>query len=261
MNRYFAQVEYKGTNYKGFQKQKNSKQTIQQKIEFALSKVANEKISVVCAGRTDAGVHATNQIVHFDSKSKREKKSWISGTNRYLPNDISLINIGKTSDDFHARFDAKKRTYVYIIKNSEVPLGIEFDNFLWIRSRLNEKQMNKAAKKLLGEQDFSSFRASGCQSKSVIRRIYKANVTRKGNYLIFEVTANAFLLNMIRIIVGTLIKVGRSEITPEDFENIIKKRDRKLAGRTIEAKGLYFVGPEYNNLDYKVNKVFVNELD
>ena len=149
----------------------------------------------------------------------------------------------------------------YIIKNSEAPLGIEFDNFLWIRSRLNEKQMNKAAKKLLGEQDFSSFRASGCQSKSVIRRIYKANVTRKGNYLIFEVTANAFLLNMIRIIVGTLITVGKNEITPEDFENIIKKRDRKLAGRTIEAKGLYFVGPEYNNLDYKVNKVFVNELD
>ena len=214
--------------------------------------------------------HNSRQIVHPASLTKMMTLYLAFDAIRYgrLKLDQKVIISKNAASEPPSKFWYKPGQRVsirYLIRASAIRSANDAATALGEAISGSEKifisDMNKAAKKLLGEQDFSSFRASGCQSKSVIRRIYKANVTRKGNYLIFEVTANAFLLNMIRIIVGTLIKVGKNEITPEDFENIIKKRDRKLAGRTIEAKGLYFVGPEYNNLDYKVNKVFVNELD
>ena len=155
-----------------------------------------------------------------------------------------MINIGKTSDDFHARFDAKKRTYIYIIKNSEVPLGIEFDNFLWIRSRLNEKQMNKAAKKLLGEQDFSSFRASSCQSNNPVRDMIRIEL-EVDKFISIRFTANAFLHHMIRNIVGTLLDVGTEKISPKDLIRILQAKDRNAASKTASAEGLYLARVNY----------------
>ena len=261
MSRFFAQLEYQGTNYFGFQKQKNLKNTIQENVELALSKVANHKILTVCSGRTDAGVHATNQIIHFDSRSKRTTESWVRGANTYLPNDIAIKNIFKVSNNLHARFDAKCRTYNYLIKNSPQKTAIETNNSLWIRANLNIKKMNAACKHLLGEQDFSSFKSSSCQSKTAIRQIYSAKFTKKKEYILFEIKGNAFLQNMIRIIVGTLIDVGKNNLTITEFKNIIKAKDRKKASKTVSPNGLYFLGPEYNDFTYRKNKVFLDELD
>ena len=261
MTRFFAQLEYQGTRYLGFQKQKNTKKTIQSQIESALSKVANHKITTICSGRTDSGVHATNQIIHFDSKSKRSTDSWIRGANTYLPNDIAVKNIFKVENNLHARFDAKYRTYIYLIKNSLQKPAIEANNSLWIRANLNIKKMNAACKHLLGEQDFSSFRSTNCQSKTAIRNIYSATFTQKKEYILFQIKGNAFLQNMIRIIVGTLIEVGKNNLTITKFKNIIKAKNRKKACKTVSPNGLYFIGPEYNDFTYTKNKVFLDELD
>ena len=261
MTRFFAQLEYQGTRYLGFQKQKNTKKTIQSQVDSALSKVANHKITTICSGRTDSGVHATNQIIHFDSKSKRSTDSWVRGANTYLPNDIAVKNIFKVENNLHARFDAKYRTYIYLIKNSTQKPAIEANNSLWIRANLNIKKMNAACKHLLGEQDFSSFRSTTCQSKTAIRNIYSATFTQKKEYILFQIKGNAFLHNMIRIIVGTLIEVGKNNLTISKFKNIIKAKNRKKACKTVSANGLYFIGPEYNDFTYTKNKVFLDELD
>ena len=261
MTRFFAQLEYQGTRYLGFQKQKNTKKTIQSQIESALSKVANHKITTICSGRTDSGVHATNQIIHFDSKSKRSTDSWIRGANTYLPNDIAIKNIFKVENNLHARFDAKYRTYIYLIKNSLQKPAIEANNSLWIRANLNIKKMNAACKHLLGEQDFSSFRSTNCQSKTAIRNIYSAIFIQKKEYILFQIKGNAFLQNMIRILVGTLIEVGKNNLTITKFKNIIKAKNRKKACKTVSPNGLYFIGPEYNDFTYTKNKVFLDELD
>ena len=261
MTRFFAQLEYQGTKYLGFQKQKNTKKTIQSQVESALSKVANHKITTICSGRTDSGVHATNQIIHFDSKSKRSTDSWIRGANTYLPNDIAVKNIFKVENNLHARFDAKYRTYIYLIKNSLQKPAIEANNSLWIRANLNIKKMNAACKHLLGEQDFSSFRSTNCQSKTAIRNIYSAIFIQKKEYILFQIKGNAFLQNMIRILVGTLIEVGKNNLTITKFKNIIKAKNRKKACKTVSPNGLYFIGPEYNDFTYTKNKVFLDELD
>ena len=261
MARFFAQLEYQGTKYLGFQKQKTTKKTIQSQVDSALSKVANHKITTICSGRTDSGVHATNQIIHFDSKSKRSTDSWVRGANTYLPNDIAIKNIFKVENNLHARFDAKYRTYVYLIKNSRQKPAIEANNSLWIRTNLNIKKMNSACKYLLGEQDFSSFRSTNCQSKTAIRNIYSATFTQKKEYILFQIKGNAFLQNMIRIIVGTLIEVGKNNLTISKFKNIIKAKNRKKACKTVSPNGLYFIGPEYNDFTYTKNKVFLDELD
>ena len=255
MDRYFAQVEYLGSHYHGFQCQKNTNKTIQYELENALSKVGNEEIKVVCSGRTDAGVHALNQIIHFDTKSKRKIDSWIKGANRFLPEDICLKNIFKVSNEMHARFNAISRTYVYLIQNSLEKPAINSKKALWCSHALDHKKMNSAAKKLIGEKDFSSFRASGCQSHSPIRKITVAEVNRKGKYIIIKVTGNAFMLNMMRIIVGTLLRVGKKEIGIREFEQIIKLKNRKYSGKTVSPNGLYFIGPEYNEIEYKKDEL------
>jgi tRNA pseudouridine38-40 synthase len=250
MIRYFAQVEYEGTHYHGFQSQRNTKKTVQYHLEEALGKVGNEKIGIVCSGRTDTGVHALNQVIHFDTKSKRSSDSWVKGGNRYLPSDITIKKVFKVNDSFHARFSATSRTYVYLIRNSKTPGGIDSMRSLWCSDSLDEKKMNSAAKKLLGEKDFSSFRAAGCQSKSSKRKISFAEVTRANKYIMIRITANAFMLNMMRIIVGTLINVGKKEISIMDFTQIIKAKNRRLAGKTVSPSGLYFIGPSYDDVEY-----------
>jgi len=260
MNRFFVQLEYDGTKYHGFQRQPKTSKTIQHYLNKALTKVANHKISTVCCGRTDAGVHAFNQFVHFDTSSSRKIDSWIKGVNVNLPDDISVKNFYKVDKDYHARFDAISREYIYVIKNGNTPPAIGFNNCLWIRQSLNTDKMNKAAQHLLGEKDFSAFRASGCQSKSPIRQIVKAKIISKGEYIYFCIKGNAFMLNMVRIIVGTLIDVGTNKIKITDFKEIIKQKDRKKAGKTIPPKGLYFLGPEYNELNYS-KVTILDELD
>ena len=260
MNRFFVQLEYDGTKYHGFQKQPKTTKTIQHHLNKALTKVANHKISTVCCGRTDAGVHAFNQFVHFDTSSSRKINSWIKGVNVNLPDDIAVKNFYKVDKNYHARFDATSREYVYVIKNGNTPPAIGFNNCLWIRQSLNTDKMNKAAQHLLGERDFSAFRASGCQSKSPIREIVKAKIISKGEYIYFCIKGNAFMLNMVRIIVGTLLDVGANKIKITDFKEIIKQKDRKKAGKTISPKGLYFLGPEYNDLNYSKGTI-LDELD
>ena len=261
MPRYFVQLEYKGSNYLGFQKQSNTKRTIQGQLEKALSKIANESIKTICSGRTDSGVHATNQIVHFDTNSRRSIDSWVKGTNRYLPDDISVINLYKVHKDQHARFDAVKRSYKYLLKKSNNNTGLENEQCLLIRENINFAAMHKAAQHLVGEKDFSSFRASGCQSNSAMREIYEVSVKTKGPYIIFSIVGNAFLLNMIRIIIGTLLEVGKKKITVKQFKDIIAAKKRSEAGKTVSPNGLYFIGPEYNNFQYTKNTVLIDELD
>ena len=260
MNRFFVQLEYDGTKYHGFQKQPKTTKTIQHHLDKALAKVANHKISTVCCGRTDAGVHAFNQFIHFDTSSFRKIDSWIKGVNTNLPDDIVVKNFYKVDKNYHARFNAASREYLYIIKNTNIPPAIGSNNCLWIKQTLNIKRMNNAAKHLLGEKDFSAFRSSGCQSKSPIREITKAEFKRKGKYIFFFIKGNAFMLNMVRIIMGTLLDVGADKINISDFKEIIQQKNRKKAGKTISPKGLYFLGPEYNELNY-TKEAILHELD
>ena len=254
--RFFCQLEYDGSSYKGFQAQKSTKKTIQYEVEHALAKVADHEINIVCSGRTDAGVHAVNQIFHFDTTAERDIDSWIRGANANLPNNISLINFFNVETDSHARFDAISREYIYLITNSDFKPAIHNNKTLWVRRELDVKGMNDAAKLLIGEKDFSSFRATGCQSKHSVRKIYEAEVRQDNDLISFRIKANAFMLNMVRIIVGTLLAVGCNEKSLSDFANIIEAKDRKRSGKTVDPFGLYFMGLEYNYLSYKKNRIF-----
>ncbi len=260
MIRFFVQIEYSGTNYHGFQKQPKTKKTIQHHIDQAISKVADHKVVTICSGRTDAGVHALNQFVHFDTSSNRKITSWVKGVNSYLPHDISVKNFYQVDTALHARFSAISRGYLYVIKNSDTPPAIGAQNCLWVRKPLNVDKMHKAAQHLLGEKDFSAFRASGCQSNSPVREIYETKVYKTDNLIFFKIRGNAFMLNMVRIITGTLINVGLGKINISEFKKIIKIKKRIGAGKTISPNGLYFIGPEYNELEY-IKEAPLNELD
>ena len=251
-------VEYDGTNYFGFQKQKSTKQTIQGSLEESISRVADHKVKTFCSGRTDAGVHAFMQVLHFDTKAIRSSIEWSRGINSYLPKDIRVLWAKEIDESFHARFSATKRFYIYNILNDPTPSALWAHRSLYIPTRLDMQSMKKASKYLLGEHDFSSFRGSGCQSKTPIRNIHKIKISRKDDFVTLEFTANAFLLHMVRIIVGTLIMVGKKEIKPEEVDKILKQKNRKIAGKTVSSSGLFFLGPCYSK-KYKVPK-FNNNL-
>ena len=238
-------VEYEGTAYKGFQKQKSTSETIQGLIDKALSQVADEKIKSVCSGRTDAGVHAFCQTIHFDTTSSRENKAWVQGGNSLLPKDIRFIWAQKVNNNFHSRFSATSRTYRYIIRNSSFPSALNRSRHLWIKEDLDLQSMRRASSYLIGDRDFTSFRSSSCESKTSIRNIYSIKIKKKGELVLIDITANAFLLNMVRIIVGTLLEVGRKKITPKKVKLILDAKDRKLSGKTASPEGLYFVGTSY----------------
>ena len=251
-------VEYDGTNYFGFQKQKSTKQTIQGSLEESISRVADHKVKTFCSGRTDAGVHAFMQVLHFDTKAIRSSIEWSRGINSYLPKDIRVLWAKEIDESFHARFSATKRFYIYNILNDPTPSALWAHRSLYIPTRLDMQSMKKASKYLLGEHDFSSFRGSGCQSKTPIRNIHKIKISRKDDFVTLEFAANAFLLHMVRIIVGTLIMVGKKEIKPEEVDKILKQKNRKIAGKTVSSSGLFFLGPCYPK-KYKVPE-FNNNL-
>ena len=246
MQRYALGIEYIGTSYKGWQKQKKTNLTIQEQIEESLSKVANESVKTICSGRTDSGVHASMQVIHFETSANRLNKAWLAGCNSILPQDISINWIKKVPEDFHSRFSATKRTYRYHILNGNKQSVLNRNFTSLIRAPLDINLMQKASNYLIGEKDFSSFRGSGCQSKSPNRNVFEVKVKKRQNIVSIEISANAFLLNMVRIIVGTLIEVGSEIISPESIKDILEARDRTHAGKTAEAKGLFYLGPEYN---------------
>ena len=238
-------LEYEGTNYFGFQKQKDTKQTIQGLLEIGLEQVADQKIKSFCSGRTDSGVHALMQVVHFETDSYRREDEWVRGVNSYLPHDIRVLWSREVADNFHARFSAIDRSYRYLIRNNDLPSALWSKRSLYVPQKLDHHAMKKASKYLVGEHDFSSFRGSGCQSKTPIRNLKKIEITKNKDLIVIDFNANAFLLHMVRVIVGTLIMVGKGEIKPLDVKKILDLKDRKVAGKTVDSSGLYFVGPRY----------------
>jgi tRNA pseudouridine38-40 synthase len=238
-------VEYDGTKYHGWQRQKPLRLTVQEKIEDAIEILANHPIRVVCAGRTDAGVHAFQQVVHFETDKQREMHQWVLGINTNLPRDIRVVWLKPVADDFHARFSAAARYYRYEILNRWVKSALYRDHVTTIFNPLDEGLMQQGANYLLGEHDFSSFRAHGCQAKSPIKRIHSISITRSNDKITIDIIANAFLHHMVRNIVGTLLPVGRAEMPPEWVGDVLTQQDRKVAGVTAHPNGLFFMGVYY----------------
>ena len=241
-------VEYLGTQFHGWQLQKSGIRTVQQAVEESLSSIANEPIRVFCSGRTDAGVHAIEQVIHFETQVKRKDKAWLFGGNVNLPHDVNFKWVKQVDDNFHARFDAYARQYHYKIHNTPVRSALLGAYSLWEPRTLNLEAMIEASQYLLGEHDFSSFRGSLCQAKSPIKHLEFIHLTKTQNDVLIDIKANAFLHHMVRNIVGTLLKVGRGE-KPIDWVNeVLAAKDRRCAGPTAEPQGLYFVKAFYNNL-------------
>ncbi len=237
-------IEYDGTAYNGWQRQRTGL-GVQARVEEALSSVADEKIEVTCAGRTDAGVHASGQVAHFDTTADRSDRSWLLGTNTALPDDISLCWVQRVDDEFHARFSATARRYEYRILNRLVRSPLNRHRAWWVHQPLDVEVMHDAAQQLLGEHDFSAFRAAGCQAKSATRELTAISVTRRGDWLTLDVTANAFLQHMVRNITGTLVAVGSGEETADWVRSVLESRDRKLGGIAAPPHGLTLVDVQY----------------
>lgn len=242
--RYALCLEYLGSDFYGWQTQQQSP-TVQECVETALACVADHPISVTCAGRTDTGVHALAQMVHFDTHVERTERSWVLGCNSHLAEGISALWVRPVLDDFNARFSAESRSYRYRILNRWVRPAVESKLVCWVRSVLDESAMDAAARELLGEHDFSAFRAAGCKANHAVREIKAISVERQGDYLDLEITANGFLYHMVRNIAGSLIEVGKGNRDPGWMRDLLENQDRMLAGVTATANGLYFLGPSY----------------
>jgi tRNA pseudouridine38-40 synthase len=237
-------VEYDGTDFCGWQSQDGAR-TVQGVVEQALSTVANHAVNVTCAGRTDSGVHAVGQVVHFDSVANRSMRSWILGCNSNLPRDVSIVWAQAVDDEFHARFRATARSYRYVILNRMTRPAMLRDRVCWHHQPLDEKRMAAAARHLVGEHDFSSFRALACQAKHPVRTVHSLEVTRQGDYIMIDVRANAFLHHMVRNIGGVLIAIGEGERDPSWARELLGIRDRAVGGVTAPAGGLYLVRVDY----------------
>lgn len=218
---------------------------MQQRLEEALSLVANEAVEVVCAGRTDTGVHASGQVVHFDTSSERSGRGWLLGANSSLPDDISVSWAQPVTDDFHARFSATARSYRYDILNRLERSALYRDRAWWVYQPLDSNLMHEAAGQLLGKHDFSAFRAAGCQASSAVREIKSIAVTRNGDWLTLRVTANAFLQHMVRNIAGTLVAIGLGEQDVEWITGVLESKDRKAGGIAAPPHGLTLVSVDY----------------
>lgn len=252
-----AGVEYKGTSFSGWQSQRGVS-TVQDCVERALSVVADHPVRVVTAGRTDAGVHATGQVVHFDTGRIRPAHSWTRGVNSNLPEDVRVLWVRAVADDFHARFCAIERSYRYIIHVASGRPAIFHDLCAWLYYDLNLGAMQAAARRLLGRHDFSTFRAAGCQSRTPVRTVTRLELDQSGPWFWLDISADAFLQHMVRNIVGSLILVGRGERQPEWLGQVLESRDRTRAGAAAPAAGLYLSGvsyPEEYELPAPINRV------
>jgi tRNA pseudouridine38-40 synthase len=239
-----AGIEYDGRHYCGWQRLSHA-DSVQETLERALSRVADHALKCVCAGRTDSGVHAQCQIVHFDASTARPLHAWVLGGNSHLPDSIVVRWAQPVSDDFHARFCAVARSYRYVILNQPVPTAILSGKVTWVRHPLNIESMQRAAERLIGEHDFSSFRAAGCEAKTPVRTVTDLNVTRDGDFIYLDIRANAFLHHMVRNIAGTLIAIGQGKRSPGWSTELLQIRDRTQGDITAPAEGLYFVSAHY----------------
>ncbi len=238
-------VEYVGSRYHGFQTQQTGIETIQLHLESALGKVANLGVTVICAGRTDTGVHAIEQVVHFETTAVRPEKAWVLGANALLPGDISVKWAKQVTVDFHARFSATARHYSYVIHNKKIRSALLTGCTTPEHRPLNENLMAEAGQYLLGENDFSSFRAAGCQSNTAMRNVSSLEVSREGDLVFIDICANAFLHHMVRNIAGLLLDVGAGAKKPVDVQHVLLARDRSKASITAPPQGLYLSRIEY----------------
>ena len=237
-------VEYCGTAFQGWQSQPSGR-TVQDALESALAQIAGEPVGVICAGRTDAGVHATHQVVHFEVPVERPISAWVRGVNAHLPEGVAVRWAQPVPDEFHARFSARGRRYRYLLLNRPQRPGLWQGRVGWFHLPLDLAAMQAAAGHLLGEHDFSAFRAAGCQAKTPVKTLWRAEVHRRGSLLLFDFEASAFLHHMVRNMVGSLVYVGKGAQSPEWFEHLLQMRDRTEAAPTFSPDGLYFRGPIY----------------
>lgn len=237
-------LEYDGSRYHGWQAQ-TGLHTIQQMVEHALSKVADCPISVVCAGRTDTGVHATNQIIHFDCDKERTIRAWTHGANTFLPKDICVKWGKEMPDDFHARYSAVARRYRYVIFNSAIRPAISRSHVTWQYRQLDHRLMHQAAQRLIGEKDFTSFRSMECQSNTPMRNVHQLEVSRRGDLVMIDISANAFLHHMVRNIAGVLMAIGISKHPVDWIDEVLAAKDRRLGAETAPPYGLYLVQVKY----------------
>ncbi|CAG9296917.1 tRNA pseudouridine(38-40) synthase TruA [Celerinatantimonas diazotrophica] len=237
-------IEYDGSNYYGWQRQQEVP-SVQECVEKALSKIADQKVEVFCAGRTDAGVHATGQVVHFKVNCQRRLSAWTLGMNANLPTDIAVRWVKEVDDEFHARFSATARRYRYIIYNSAYRGAILGKGVSHYHFPLNETLMHQAGQCLLGEHDFTSFRAVQCQSRTPFRNVHHLNVTRQGDFVVIDIKANAFVHHMVRNIAGSLIEIGQGNQSVDWMAELLALKDRNKAAATAKAQGLYLVEVDY----------------
>lgn len=244
INRFAVGVEYDGTAYAGWQTQ-HSAPSVQRIAEAAFGKIAAEPVSLVCAGRTDAGVHARWQVAHFDTHANRRLRAWLLGSNTELPPDVSIPWVRPVPMHFHARYSAEARTYRYLILNRGTRSALAVNRAAAIFKPLDHEAMAEASRALLGPHDFSAFRSAQCQAKSPIRRMEKLTVVRHDDWVVIEATANAYLHHMMRNIAGMLIAIGRGDAPPSWAKEVLEGRDRKSNAATAPAEGLYFWGVRY----------------
>ena len=238
-------VSYGGQAYEGWQSQASGL-TVQDKLQKALGQFTTHTVTTICAGRTDSGVHGLMQVVHFDTELQREPSSWVRGTNSFLPHDIAVQWAQPVPDEFHARASATARRYAYVLLDSPVRPSVEAGRVGWVFRHLDGDAMREAAQHLMGEHDFTSFRASACQAKSPVKTLKRLDISQRGLYWRFEFEANAFLHHMIRNIMGCLVTVGQGGQQQEWMQQVLAARDRDAAAPTFSPDGLYFLGPVYD---------------
>ena len=238
-------IAYRGSAYSGWQSQPSGR-TVQDKLEAALAAFADSSVSTICAGLTDAGVHATNQVVHFDTDVVRAEDGWTRGTNRYLPTDIAVQWSRFVPAEFHSRASARGRRYAYLLLESPVRPALEHGLAGWTFRSLDGDAMRHAAALLVGNHDFSAFRAAECQALSPVKTLRSLAIERRGAYWRFDFDADAFLHHMVRNIVGSLVVVGSGARSDTWLADVLAARDRALAAPTFAADGLYFLGPYYD---------------
>lgn len=237
-------VEYDGAAFSGFQRQREQP-SVQQALERALSQVAAEPVQVVAAGRTDAGVHATNQVVSFRTRARRPLEAWRRGANALTGAEVAVLWSREADAGFHARFSAVARRYAYVFLESETPPALLRGRVAWSRRALDDAAMREAAQALPGERDFTSFRAAGCQARTPFRCVQAATVFRRADRVVFDISANAFVLRMVRNIAGALERVGRGDAGPAYLAHLLELKDRTAAPRTAAAAGLYLTQVTY----------------
>ncbi len=244
MGRIAIGVEYDGTAFCGWQFQSHGR-SVQGELERAFSRVADQPVALTAAGRTDAGVHALGQVAHFDTTVLRSERSWVLGTNSEAANELSVLWARPVPDDFHARHSAESRSYLYRLIDQPVRPALERFRAGWTKRPLDAELMDLAARQLLGEHDFSAFRAAGCQSRTPVRRVLAVRVTRQPCCIEIFIEANAFLHHMVRNVVGSLMAIGSGDRPPEWLGEVLNSRDRTAAGVTAPPQGLYFVAARY----------------